>query len=61
MKPLLILLFELCGLLLALLALLFPNATMIFVFFTVGNLLIFIGLVGYVTLVLKDLKKHQVL
>ena len=61
MKPAVILLFELAGLLLGLLALLFPNATPIFVFFTAGNLFILIGLVGYVGLVLKDLKKHEVL
>lgn len=61
MKPLFILLFELTGLLLGLLALLFPNATMIFVFFTLGNLLILVGLVGYIGVVLKDLKKHEVL
>ncbi len=61
MKPVLILLFELAGLLLGLLALLFPNATIIFVFFSLGNLLIVIGLAGYVILVLKDLKKHKVL
>ncbi|MCI0329911.1 MAG: hypothetical protein L0196_03020 [candidate division Zixibacteria bacterium] len=61
MKPFFILIFELAGLLLGLLAFLFPNATMIFVFFTAGNLFILIGFFGYVWLVLKDLKKHEVL
>jgi hypothetical protein len=61
MKPVFIMLFEMTGLLLGLLSLLFPTGTMIFVFFTVGNLFILIGLLGYVGLVLKDLKKHRVL
>ncbi|MCI0405338.1 MAG: hypothetical protein L0Z48_06490 [candidate division Zixibacteria bacterium] len=61
MKPHFILFFDLAGLLFGFLALLFPNATMIFVFFSSGNLLILIGLGGYVGLVLKDLKKHRVL
>jgi uncharacterized membrane protein HdeD (DUF308 family) len=60
-KPVFILLFELTGLLLGLFALLFPTAAMIFVFFSLGNLLILIGLVGYVRMVLKDLKMHRVL
>ncbi len=61
MKPRFILFFELAGLLLGLLALHFPNATIIFVFFSLGNPLILIGLAGYVMLVLKDLKRHKVL
>jgi len=61
MSPRAILLFELAGLLLGVLALLFPTATMIFVFFSLGNLLILIGMVGYVRMVLKDLKMHRVL
>jgi uncharacterized membrane protein HdeD (DUF308 family) len=61
MSPRGILWFELAGLLLGLLALLFPTGTMIFLFFTVGNLLILIGLAGYIRLVIKDLRKHRVL
>ncbi len=61
MRPRFILFFELAGLLLGLSALLFPNAALIFVFFSVGNLFILVGLGGYVGLVLKDLKKHRVL
>jgi len=60
-KPVFILRFELTGLLLGLLALLFPTAAMIFAFFSIGNLLILIGLTGYVRMVLKDLRKHKVL
>ena len=61
MSPRWILLFELAGLVLGALALLFPTAAMIFVFFTLGNLFLLIGFLGYVKLVLKDLKKHEVL
>jgi len=61
MSPRAILLFELAGLLLGALALLFPTAAMIFVFFSLGNLLVLIGVFGYVKLVLKDLRKHRVL
>jgi len=61
MSPRAILLFELAGLLLGALALFFPTGTMIFVFFTLGNLLILIGLAIYIKLVLKDLKKHRVI
>ena len=61
MNPRWILLFELAGLLLGALALIFPTALIIFIFFTLGNFFILVGLAGYVWLVLKDLKKHQVI
>ena len=61
MNPHWILIFELAGLLLGALALLFPTALIIFLFFTLGNFFILIGLAGYIMLVLKDLKKHEVL
>ena len=52
---------EFAGLLLGLVALIKSSALTIFLFMSLGNLFILLGLVLYVILVLKDLKRHKVL
>ncbi len=58
---LLVFISEIIGIILGLMAFFYPKAGMIFIYLTLGNLLIITGLVLYGIQVIKDLKKHEVL
>ncbi len=60
MKLRFIVIFYLAGLLLDLLALFFSNAALIFIFFSIGNLLILFGSAGFVKSMIKVLRQQQV-
>jgi len=49
------------GFLIGLFALLSPNSLPIIAFFTIGHLLVLVGLIFYVRTVWQDLKKHKIL
>ena len=61
MKLLLIFSLEIIGIALGLWAFLYPEAGIIFIYLTLGNLFILAGLVLYVIQVIRDLKRHKVL
>ena len=58
---LLIFVLEIMGIILGLLAFFYPKAGIIFIYMTLGNLLIVLGLILYIIQVFRDLKKHKVL
>ena len=52
---------EIFGLLLGLIALVQPSALSIMIFLSLGNVSIFVGLLFYLIIIVKDLKRHKVL